>query len=422
MLGVSSSISSVVENKYNISLNGTSDYINIDSFTQHADLTNGMAWSLAVWFKGNGSATLGAHTNILFSAHSSDASNRLRIGIDADGTKGVYYADAQADQGGIGNVDLDDGNWHLVIISRPSGLDQQITVYVDGGAVGAVANTEVLWDNDLTFASIGQEYDPAGGGATTASDFFGGEIAQLAFWKTDLDSNDVDAIYNAGRNADLNAPQANYQDHGSIIGYWKMGDGLFDDIVNGFVYDQVNPGYGSNLVSNSDFSANEAESATYLNGGLVFDDWVEQNDGGLRKYEITADGQGIRCTIETATSQTWHQRITQNVSDHLDIGSSYEFSIELLASTSCTFRAAVQTTGSNDTQTSADMQSVILSPNVTTAVKDVFLCDNNSSQVVHLFPNSNLPDGEYYEIRNPRLRKINGGVGLVTGATFSPDN
>jgi len=251
MLGVGGSISSVVENKYNISLNGTSDYINIDSFTQHADLANGMAWSLAVWFKGNGNATSGAHTNILFSAHSSDASNRLRIGIDADGTKGVYYSDAQATQADIGNVDLDDGNWHLVIISRPSGLNQTLTVYIDGNSAGSVANTEVLWDNDLTFASIGQEYDPAS--PTVATDFFGGEIAQLAFWKTELLRDDVSAIYNAGRNADLNAPQTGYQNHSSIIGYWKMGDGLFDDRVNGVIQNQANPGFGSELLLNNSF-------------------------------------------------------------------------------------------------------------------------------------------------------------------------
>jgi len=253
MLGVGSSISSVVENKYNISLNGTSDYINIDSFTQHADLANGMAWSLAVWFKGNGNATSGAHTNMLFSAHSSDASNRLRIGIDADGTKGVYYADAQADQGGIGDVDLDDGNWHLVVISRPSGLDQQVTVYIDGATAGTVANTEVLWDNDLAFASIGQEYDPAGGGTSIATDFFGGEIAQLAFWKTELLRYDVTSIYSAGRNADLNTPQTEYQEHAEIIGYWKMGDGSFDDRVNGVIQNQANPGFGSELLINNSF-------------------------------------------------------------------------------------------------------------------------------------------------------------------------
>jgi hypothetical protein len=201
-----------------------------------------------------------------------------------------------------------------------------------------------------------------------------------------------------------------------------MGSGIFDDKANGVVRDQVNPGYGSNLVSNADFSANEAESFTYLNGGLVFDDWAEQNSSGLRKFELTSDGQGVRCTIETATSQTWHQRIYQDVSDHLDIGSSYELSVELLASASCNFRAAVQTSSSSDTQTSTATQSISLSPNVRTVVKDVFTCDNNSSQVVHLFPSTILSAGEYYEIRNPRLRKINGVAGLVTGATFSSDN
>jgi len=314
MLGVGGSISSVVENKYNISLNGTSDYINIDSFTQHADLANGMAWSLAVWFKGNGNATSGAHTNILFSAHSSDASNRLRIGIDADGTKGVYYSDAQATQADIGNVDLDDGNWHLVVISRPSGSNQQIIVYVDGGTAGTVANTEVLWDNDLTFASIGQEYDPAS--PTVASDFFGGEIAQLAFWKTELLRDGVIAIYNAGRNADLNVPRPSYQDHGSIIGYWKMGDGLFDDRVNGVIQNQANPGFGSELLLNNSFDELGDEEVT--NGTFDTDsDWSKSGSveivNGSANFDID---DGV------------FTRISQNIS--LTNGKTYKLTLQVL--------------------------------------------------------------------------------------------
>ena len=318
MLGVGGSISSVVENKYNISLNGTSDYINIDSFTQHADLANGMAWSLAVWFKGNGNATSGAHTNILFSAHASNADNRLRIGIDADGSKGVYYSDAQATQADIGGVDLDDGNWHLVVISRPSGLDQQVTVYIDGAAAGTVANTEVLWDGDLTFASIGQEYDPAS--PTVASDFFGGEIAQLAFWKTELLRGDVSSIYSAGRNADLNAPQADYQDHGSIIGYWKMGDGLFDDRVNGVIQNQANPGFGSELLLNNSFDElgdNYIINPTFDTSiplGTNGSGWktidpssdngtIEFFNGGIRMQRIGSNFKRLRATL-SGGSQT----------------------------------------------------------------------------------------------------------------------
>ena len=290
MLGVGGSISSVVENKYNISLNGTSDYINIDSFTQHADLANGMAWSLAVWFKGNGSATSGAHTNMLFSAHDSNADNRLRIGIDADGSKGVYYSDAQATQADIGGVDLDDGNWHLVVISRPYGVDQQITVYIDGATAGTVANTEVLWDNDLTFASIGQEYDPASPAA--ASDFFGGEIAQLAFWKAELLRDDVSSIYSAGRNADLNAPRPSYQNHDKIIGYWKMGDGSFDDKVNGVVHNQANPGFGSELVLNGDFEELGDEEVVDGNFPSGTTAWTSDASTVFAEGSVTLTGVG----------------------------------------------------------------------------------------------------------------------------------
>lgn len=415
MLGVGSSISSVVENKYNISLNGTSDYINIDTFTQHADLTNGMAWSLAVWFKGNGNATSGAHTNILFSAHASNADNRLRIGIDADGSKGVYYSDAQATQADIGGVDLDDGNWHLVVISRPSGLDQQVTVYIDGAAAGTVANTEVLWDGDLTFASIGQEYDPAS--PTVASDFFGGEIAQLAFWKTELLRDDASAIYNAGRNADLNAPQTDYQNHGSIIGYWKMGDGLFDDRVNGVIHDQSNPGFGSELLLNADFSAYEAEAQANLIGGVQFDDWLENTQSG--KATFTSIDSGFRRTVVDPTTSSWHQRVNQNLHETIELNKMYRFMVSYLTSNGHTMRIAIQNPGSTDLQSGGSFSSTA---GIRHSYENIFKCDVVSDIDMDIFSSANQDRDVYYEISNISLVKLNGAPGEVVGATFVADN
>ena len=415
MLGVGGSISSVVENKYNISLNGTSDYINIDSFTQHADLANGMAWSLAVWFKGNGSATAGAHTNILFSAHSSDASNRLRIGIDADGSKGVYYSDAQATQADIGGVDLDDGNWHLVVISRPYGVDQQITVYIDGATAGTVANTEVLWDNDLTFASIGQEYDPASPAA--ASDFFGGEIAQLAFWKTELLRDDVFAIYLAGRNAGLNVPHPGYQNHNKIIGYWKMGDGLFDDRVNGVIHDQANPGFGSELLVNADFSDYEAEAQANLIGGVQFNNWAENTQSGQATF--TSIDSGFRRTVVQPTTSSWHQRVNQNLHETLELNKMYRFMVGYLTSNGHSVKIAIQNPGSTDLQSGGSLSTTA---GVRHSYKNIFKCDVVAGIDMDIFSNANQDREVYYEISNISLVKLNGAPGEVVGATFVADS
>ena len=414
MLGLTSTLSSGSgkEQNYSLTLDGVNDHVDLGDV-----LDVGTAdYSISVWIKQSVAAD---SYNYIFAKHE-DSDNRVDILLN-DANRIQVLAKASGNQAynfnGATALDALIGTWVNITITVDR--DGQAKVYVNG-------STNTYGHPGFTCTSTSQNLNNAGkwniGRKKATANYWGGKVGDIAIWNVALDADAVAAVYNSGTAFNLNVNRGNYDNSSALQGYLRMGSGIFDDKANGVVRDQVNPGYGSNLVSNADFSANEAESATYLNGGLVFDDWIEQNSSGLRKYEITADGQGIRCTIETATSETWHQRIYQTVSDHLDIGSSYEFSIELLASTSCTFRAAVQTTGSNDTQTSADLQSVILSPNVRTVVKDVFTCDNNTSQTVHLFPFPSLSAGEYYEIRFPRLRKVNGGVGLVTGATFSSDN
>ena len=414
MLGLTSALSSSSEKEqnYSLTLDGVNDHVDLGDV-----LDVGTAdYSTSVWIK----QSVAADSFDYILAKHEDSDNRVDILLnDNNKIQALARGSANEPYNFTGGTALDAlvGTWVNITITVDR--DGQAKMYVNG-------STSTYGHGGVSCTNTSQNLDNAGnwniGRKKATANYWGGLVGDIAIWNVALDADAVAAVYNSGTAFNLNVNRGNYDNSSALQGYLRMGSGIFDDKANGVVRDQVNPGYGSNLVSNADFSANEAESLTYLNGGLVFDDWAEQNSSGLRKFELTSDGQGIRCTIETATSQTWHQRIYQDVSDHLDIGSSYELSVELLASASCNFRAAVQTSSSNDTQTSTATQSISLSPNVRTVVKDVFTCDNNSSQVVHLFPAISLSAGEYYEIRNPRLRKINGVAGLVTGATFSSDN
>ncbi len=185
------------------------------------------------------------------------------------------------------------------------------------------------------------------------------------------------------------------------------------------------PGFGSNLVVNADFSANEAEDQDYLNGGLQFDNWVEQQSTGLRKFELTSDGQGIRCTIETANDNNWNQRIHQDVSSVLTVGDVYEFSVDVLCSLARNFEACIETVAGAGDQFAPD--DVALSANTRTVIKKVFRCtatsDSGNPMTFHLYPIGDvLPAGEFYEVRNPSLKKLNGNPGVTSGGvTFLSD-
>ena len=241
-LGAGASTSSPTESKYSLSLDGTNDYLALNSFS--SALSDDMAYSLSIWFKGDSNAASAANQNILFSVHLANAANVLRIGVDNDGTKlGVFYSCSGAgDTQGLGEVDLDDGAWHNIIITRTAGAGgQQSTLYIDGGS----AITTNLDDSDPQFTnatqvSIGQEFD-----GTNKTDLYEGNIDEVAFWDVELDDASRLGVYTVGLEGhNLTSNKDAYDNSGDLVGYWRMGNGLFDDKVNGIVHDQVNPGFG----------------------------------------------------------------------------------------------------------------------------------------------------------------------------------
>ena len=237
-----------------------------------------------------------------------------------------------------------------------------------------------------------------------------GEIA----WVKNISLLDVDKR----KVTDLSVDDGFYDNSGDLVGYWKMGDGQDDNVEAGVIHDATNPGFGSELVVNGGFSDYSADTRTYTNGGLNFANWTEQQNSGLRKFELTGDRRGIRCTIITPTTTAYHQRIKQIIADSLTIDKVYEFSCNILLSVSGDFRCTVETGASGDYQTTT--RSHALTAGEEFVFKDTFRCDSVDSDLsVHLFPEANLASGQYYEIRNPSLKQLNGNPGLTAAdATF----
>jgi len=293
-LGAGVSTSSPTETKYSLSLDGTNDYLELNSFA--SALSDDMAYSLSIWFKGDSNDSDGEAKNILFSVHLANAGNVLRIGVDNNGTKGVFYADASTgDIGDLGSVDLDDGAWHNIIITRTAGAgNTQSTLYIDGGS----AITTNLDDTDPQFTnatqvSIGQEFDPNG-----TSDFYAGNIDEVAFWDVELDDASRLGVYTVGlKSHNLTSNKDAYDNSGDLVGYWRMGNGLFDDKVNGIVHDQVNPGFGAEEITNGDFADG-------------FDDWTNGS-----KWSV-ANNVATLASSDNATDSTLTSSATLTASKY----------------------------------------------------------------------------------------------------------
>jgi len=435
MLSLGSNISAtqVVEAKYSINFDGTDEYIDTGQTFQSVFRGD---FSISFWMKPDD----GRCSEMVFGADndSDDDGNsggRAEIYFQLQGDGAPRFIMTANTDGGIwstnggGGFNFDNGaasSWtHFVItVDLQSSGDTVVKIYVNGvdksneeGSMASSNHDDYTSDINLTLGGRNIE--------GTVSGFYGGGLDEFAIFNTVLDSDAVTAIYNGGSPLNLKFDQGNYDNSSSLQAYYKMGNGLFDDKANGIIHDQDNPGFGNNLVVNANFSANEAEDQTYLNGGLEFDNWAEQQSSGLRKFELTSDGQGIRCTIETANDSNWNQRIYQDVSSVLTVGDVYEFSVDVLCSLARNFEACIETiSGAGDQFTPDD---VALSANTRTVIKKVFRCTatshSGSAMTFHLYPLGDpLPAGEFYEVRNPSLKKLNGKPGLTSGgSTFSSD-
>mgnify|MGYP003670391657 FL=1 len=72
-------------------------------------------------------------------------------------------------------------------------------------------------------------------------------------------------VYNAGKPFNLTINQGGYDNSSDLLGYWRMGNGSFDDKVNGVIHDQNNPGFGSELLLVPNFSNSGNLDNTTLN-------------------------------------------------------------------------------------------------------------------------------------------------------------
>ena len=396
-LGNNISYTQVVEPKYSAVFDGTNDYLELNSFA--SALSDDMAYSLSIWFKGDSNDGDGDAKNILFSVHLANAGNVLRIGVDNNGTKGVFYADASTgDHGDLGSVDLDDGAWHNIIITRTAGAgNKQSTLYIDGGS----AITTNLEDTDPQFTnatqvSIGQEFDGAG-----KSDFYAGNIDEVAFWDVELDDASRLGVYTVGlKSHNLTSNKDAYDNSGDLVGYWRMGNGLFDDKVNGIVHDQVNPGFGAELW----------DSPASTNGSVA--NWVAYGDtpNGLETVN-----ESVQITyVDNEEGAYMYFRSSTDISTNLTVGARYKMSCNIKVSSGGSVVLNIAQDGGlgNISSTAVTSTEFIRKEMYFTAghVSDSYL------KVI------SMGTGEVATLDDFSLKKLNGNPGFTSGGpTFSSD-
>jgi len=285
--------SSAHEQMYSLSFDGVDDYLDIGDQLDFGTT----AFSISLWF--NCDDLDGTASQYIFSKRQ-DNNNRVSILINSSdkiqiigkisGSNSFALAGATA-------LTEDDhqGKWvHMVATTDRAGNE---AVYINGvtttyGQTAASTNDSANFDNTGNMV-IGSSH-------TGSSSAFTGKIDEVAVFNVFLDADAVLAIYNEGKPFNLNNNRGNYNNSLALQGYWRMGNGLFDDKENGVVFDQTAPTIGSNLIPdllsgdlNTDFFADSTSNGPTSNA-------LNTADFGYPVWKMVSDGSTIAAGVMTS--------------------------------------------------------------------------------------------------------------------------
>jgi len=364
MLGLANTVSSssTPESKYSLTFDGADDYLDTgDTFST----TFAGDFSISMWLKPDDA---GSGTEYIFGAGNASLNDSVRafivnrkvgIVLEAhDSTQTRVDTDSTVFSSGAAT------SWtHLAFVANITGTGTDKTTLLIYVNKVLVAQTYVVQDltaaNHLQFSSdINFILGALNNNGDTNSNSFDGKIADFAIWNVALDADAVTAIYNSGRPTNLTLPLPNYdnQDVGALQGYWRMGNGLFDDKANGVVHDQFG-NTGGDLVNGGDMSntsnwskgtgwdvndttSNKAVHANHSDdGGSTFDNLTQDIGavpGKTYKVVFTVSGYGgsgfIRANVggynngPNVTANGTYTHIIKN--NHVQSNSTLYFSIE----------------------------------------------------------------------------------------------
>ena len=396
MLGLSNTItsSSHHEQQYSLDLDGDSDYLDIGDNLDFG--TNDFAISL--WFKQDAAAT---SSELLFSKFE-DTNNKINLFVNGSNKIQAHIVNSSNDlfntAGGTALVG-DGGYWIHVVLTCDRDGDTKLYINGTTSTYGASASS----------TNSGQNLDNTGniyiGARSNNALYFPGKIDEVAIWQaadlSDFDSNAVQAIRNGGDPFDLNYDRGDYHHSASLTGYWRMGNGPFDDKQNGVIHDAHNPGFGSELWDGPTDST-------------MVDNWT---DWGNNVDEYDATTQAIKITHVDNTSGAYiYLRDAKDMNTDLVVGGTY----------SIKFRTKTNSGGSITWAVSKSSEPTYSANNVTSTEfidQEIFFV---AAHATHHYFWVEVASGEIAWVKDISIKRLNGYPGLTSGtATFgtaTPDD
>ena len=263
---------------------GTGDYLDVGNAYQSI-IRNSFTWSF--WMKPNDGQP--ATQQSLLGSHKTGDTDYFRIDLHTDGKIKAHHA---ANSSGIAQttdsaVYANNGDqWkHIcVTVTENTSGNTSHVIYVNGSVEASTASATLSDTNHNLYAGVDHFYIGGMNKDGTLTYPYNGYIDEVALWNVVLDADAVSAIHTAGKSYNLTADTGNYDNSSSLQGYWRMGGGNGDVVEKGFIADQTNVGFGSEIVANGGF---DSDLTSWSTNGTDSSNTISQADG---KVVLTADG------------------------------------------------------------------------------------------------------------------------------------
>ena len=208
-------------NSHSIDLDGSADYIDLDTVVGDIDTDAG---AVTLWFKIDTDVTCQIWK---CNQSSSAANNQIQIYYNASNNKIVF----QQKYNGISvtwnstAITPGDDNWHFIAMSWS---DLDFIAYLDTEDSGV----QTLNQSGTTPTPFNPGKCMAGRNSAASNLYLDGHLDEIGMWDAELSADALVSIYNNGKGINLTRDVNNYTNASDLIGYWKMEENSGNTVVD----------------------------------------------------------------------------------------------------------------------------------------------------------------------------------------------
>ena len=369
-----------------LSFDGTDDFVQFALPTVFNDIGSN-DFSVSLWFNSDNLSLASPYTRI-FEAAYADVTF-AQFNIREAGKPSFYVREGGSHYASVVDSALNTGQWyHLVGVWDAS--ENAAKLYLDG-----VLQSGTGGNLDAGWGGVQNAFLGCRGGA---SGFTDGSLDEVAVWDTALDDGDaVKALYNAGQPTHLVVNTGAYDIYkDNLQAYYRVdatnpaADGTSVRLSNSFgnlLFDQTNPGVGSELITNGTFDSDVSNWGTSSGGTVTF-----SNGTAITGAVGTDDRGGMSQTFTTVN------------------GATYQLTFDVVSRTSTKWEVYRQGTAPGTIIEGTDLGSHSF----------FFVAAATSTELAFYAKQAGTSDGTV-AWDNISVKQVNGHTGIITGATIQTE-